>query len=88
MSKSGFADNGVNRVRTVSADNIVSVSKPLLVGHELSASENFDTSSIFSMVYVPKTGESHSNPTKTCLFYIAAKGPAQPKYEAIEINGA
>ncbi|MCL1077628.1 hypothetical protein D5R81_06795 [Parashewanella spongiae] len=60
----------------------------LVVGHQLGRSEDFDTSLLFSMVQVLDKGQTHDSPTKTCLFYVAAKGPAQPVTRIFELNGA
>lgn len=76
---------------------------PLVVGHKLGATEDFYTSLLFSMVKISDENESSldnlvkvnasktiklSTPSKTCLFYVAAKGIAQPVTNVIELNGA
>ena len=76
---------------------------PLTLGHKLGATEDFYTSLLFSMVKISDENEQPldrlvkmntsnpvdlSTPSKTCLFYVAAKGIAQPVTNVIQLNGA
>ena len=91
MQTTGYASDGVTRIRTVTAGNEVVPKKSITIGHELGENEDFNTSALLSMVNIPNPDSKSSDaasPTKTCLFYIAAKGPGEPKYRAISLNGA
>ncbi|RYV02294.1 hypothetical protein SOPP22_09520 [Shewanella sp. OPT22] len=85
---SQLGDDGVSHIRKVAADNFVTPKNSLTIGHVLGKDEDFDTSAILSMVYIPKSNNKHIHPTKTCLFYMSAEGPAMPRYRAMEFNGA
>ena len=77
-------------IKQVDASHLVTPNHSFLVGYapKKDGNEDFDTSLILTMVQQPKLGKDHLHPTKTCLFYIGAKGPAQAVTRTYEINGA
>ena len=74
-------------IKQVDASHLVTPDNSFLIGHRPYKDEDFDTSLILSMVYQPN-GEEHLHPTKTCVFYVGAKGPAMPVLRVFELNGA